>query len=65
MSAESLLPWWRADGPGPPTHDLRDIILVAGDDPYAARGYEDVNQPYIRSEVAGDGLDSAHDRAQQ
>ena len=51
MSAESLLPWWRAGGPGPPTHDLRDIILVAGDDPYAARGYEDVNQPYIRSEV--------------
>jgi phytanoyl-CoA hydroxylase len=53
MSAESLLPWWRPNGPHPPTHDLRDIVIVAGADPYAARGIEDVNKPYIRSEVAG------------
>lgn len=52
MSAESLLPWWRAGGPNPPTHDLRDFVLVAGSDPYASRGYEDVNRPYIRSEAA-------------
>jgi hypothetical protein len=53
MSAESLLPWWRPGGPNPPTQDLRDVVLVAGTDPYAARGYEDVNRPYVRSEVAG------------
>jgi phytanoyl-CoA hydroxylase len=53
MRAESLLPWWRPGGPNPPTHDLRDVVLVAGADPYAARGYEDVNQPYIRSEASG------------
>jgi phytanoyl-CoA hydroxylase len=53
MRAESLLPWWRQGGPHPPTHDLRDVVLVAGADPYAARGYEDVNQPYIRSEASG------------
>jgi hypothetical protein len=32
---------------------LRDVVIVAGADPYAARGYEDVNQPYIRSEASG------------
>jgi phytanoyl-CoA hydroxylase len=52
MRAESLLPWWRPGGPYPPTQDLRDVVLVAGADPYAARGYEDVNQPYIRSEAS-------------
>ena len=53
MSAESLLPWWRPGGRHPPTQDLRDVVLVAGADPYAAKGYEDVNQPYIRSEASG------------
>jgi phytanoyl-CoA hydroxylase len=53
MRAESLLPWWRPGGPHPPTQDLRDVVLVAGADPYAAKGYEDVNQPYIRSEASG------------
>ena len=50
MSAESLLPWWRPGGPHPPTHDLRDIVMVAGVDPYAYKGTEDVNRPYVRSE---------------
>ena len=53
MRAESLLPWWRPGGPHPPTQDLRDVVLVAGADPYAAKGYEDVNRPYIRSEGLG------------
>jgi hypothetical protein len=51
MSAESLLPWWRAGGPNPPTQDNRDIVLVAGSDPYAWKGTENVNQPYVRSET--------------
>ena len=53
MSAESLLPWWRAGGPIPPTQDNRDIVLVAGTDPYAWKGVEDINRPYVRRETAG------------
>lgn len=50
MSAESMLPWDQ-DGKLPATEDLRDIILVAGTDPYAYKGTEDVNRPYLRPEV--------------
>ena len=56
MSAESLLPWWRPGGPHPPTQDLRDIVMVAGHDPYAYKGIEDVNRPYVRRETAPAGL---------
>ena len=52
MSAESLLPWWRPGGPIPPTQDLRDIVLVAGTDPYAYKGTIDLNRPYVRRESA-------------
>jgi phytanoyl-CoA hydroxylase len=52
MSAESLLPWWRSGGPVPPTQDNRDVVLVAGTDPYAWKGTEDLNRPYVRREVA-------------
>jgi hypothetical protein len=51
ISAESLLPWWRPGGPHPPTQDLRDIVMVAGRDPYAYTGIEDVNRPYVRRET--------------
>jgi phytanoyl-CoA hydroxylase len=51
MSAESLLPWWRAAGPNPPTQDNRDIVLVAGADPYAWKGIEDINRPFVRGET--------------
>ncbi len=50
MSAESMLPWDQ-DGKLPPTEDLRDIIMVAGTDPYGHKGTEDANRPYLRSEV--------------
>jgi phytanoyl-CoA hydroxylase len=43
MSAESLLPW-NTDGRG----DNRDIVLVAGEDPYAWKGIEHVNSPRVR-----------------
>jgi ectoine hydroxylase-related dioxygenase (phytanoyl-CoA dioxygenase family) len=52
MSAESLLPWWRPGGPHPPTQDLRDIVMVAGTDPYAYKGIEEVNRPFVRRETA-------------
>lgn len=50
MSADSMLPWDQ-DGKLPPTEDLRDIVLVAGKDPYAWKGTVDANKPYLRPEV--------------
>lgn len=46
MSARSLLPW---TAPGPRDRsDNRDIVMIAGDDPYAWRGLEDITRPYLR-----------------
>lgn len=50
MSAESMLPWDQ-DGKLPPTADLRDIVLVAGKDPYAWKGTADWNKPYLRPDI--------------
>jgi phytanoyl-CoA hydroxylase len=54
MSAESLLPWF-PPRPGQPMGLLhhRDILLVAGRDPYAHAGLTDVMRPHIRPD--GDG----------
>lgn len=50
MSAESMLPWDQ-DGKLPATEDLRDIIMIAGEDPYAWKGIIDANEPYLRPEI--------------
>jgi phytanoyl-CoA hydroxylase len=50
MSAESMLPWDQ-DGNLPPTDDLRDVVLVAGEDPYAYKPVVDVNKPYLRPDI--------------
>jgi ectoine hydroxylase-related dioxygenase (phytanoyl-CoA dioxygenase family) len=54
MSAQSLLPWMR---PPADVHvakwDFRDIVLVAGQDPYAWRGITDTSRPYIRPDKDG------------
>jgi len=50
MSAESMLPWDQ-DGKLESTEDLRDIVMVAGEDPYAWKGITDANKPYLRPEV--------------
>jgi phytanoyl-CoA hydroxylase len=50
MSAESMLPWDQ-DGKLEPTEDLRDIVMVAGEDPYAYKEIVDVNKPYLRAEI--------------
>ncbi len=47
MSAESYLPWDQ-DGKFPLKDDMRDIVMVAGEDPYAHKGIESLNQPYLR-----------------
>ena len=48
MSAESLLPW---APPGPGEHmaiaDFRDIVLVAGEDPYAYKGTVELQQALL------------------
>ena len=54
MSAESLLPW---APPGPDEHmaiaDFRDIVLVAGEDPYAYKGTTDIRQAFSRPDKDG------------
>lgn len=54
MSAESLLPWFPPD-PGEPmaSRDHRDILLVAGEDPYAYKGTVDLMRPHIRADRDG------------
>jgi ectoine hydroxylase-related dioxygenase (phytanoyl-CoA dioxygenase family) len=49
MSAHSLLPWWFGLPPQP-RQDYRDIVMVAGEDPYATRGLEEISFPFIRPE---------------
>ena len=54
MSAESLLPW-HALKPGErmATADFREIVMVAGEDPYAYKGTQMSGRPQVRS--AGEG----------
>lgn len=54
MSAESLLPWFRpAEGEPMGSADHRDVLLVAGEDPYAFKGTEDLMRPHIRPDGEG------------
>ncbi len=49
MTAESMLPWnW--DGRLPLREDMRDIVMVAGIDPYAYKGVESLTYPFLRRE---------------
>lgn len=54
MSAESLLPWYHL---APDQHvaiaDYRDIVMVAGKDPYAWKGTEHVASPHVRPSGEG------------
>jgi ectoine hydroxylase-related dioxygenase (phytanoyl-CoA dioxygenase family) len=54
MSAESLLPWRE---PPEGTHigkwDYRDVVLVAGNDPYAYKGTVDESRPGVRLDREG------------
>lgn len=57
MSAESLLPWFTKktmpENEKGATADYRDIVMIAGKDPYAYKGTVDVARPHVRA--AGDG----------
>ncbi|MFC0680121.1 phytanoyl-CoA dioxygenase family protein [Lysobacter korlensis] len=53
MSAESLLPWREASGAHFGEYDFRDIVLVAGTDPYAWKGTSELSKPHSRPEKDG------------
>jgi ectoine hydroxylase-related dioxygenase (phytanoyl-CoA dioxygenase family) len=54
MSAESLLPWFQpAPGEHIAKYDYRDVVLVAGKDPYAYKGTVDVSDAHVRPERDG------------
>jgi ectoine hydroxylase-related dioxygenase (phytanoyl-CoA dioxygenase family) len=53
MSAQSLLPWFHRPGVPMGKTDHRDVVLVAGRDPYAARGYEDLSVVEVRRDREG------------
>jgi hypothetical protein len=49
MSAQSLLPWTQPpEGVHIAKWDCRDVVLVAGHDPYAWSGTADITRPHIR-----------------
>ncbi|MCC6681162.1 MAG: phytanoyl-CoA dioxygenase family protein [Phycisphaeraceae bacterium] len=50
MSAQSLLAWGWTEGINSGWQDFRDFVMVAGHDPYAYKGLEDLSKPYLRSE---------------
>jgi phytanoyl-CoA hydroxylase len=54
MSAQSLLPWRPPrDGEHMAMVDDRDIVLVAGTDPYAYKGLEERHRAYVRPDRDG------------
>lgn len=53
MSAESFLPWMYKQGVSLATQDSRDIVMVAGKDPYAYKGTEEILKPSIRPSGEG------------
>ena len=54
MSAESLLPWGKLkEGESIGTFDYRDIVLVAGKDPYTHKGLKTISLPHIRPSGEG------------
>ena len=53
MSAQSLLPWFHQPGVQIGKTDHRDVVLVAGTDPYRYKGYEDVFAAEVRPDREG------------
>ncbi len=54
MSAQSLLPWHLPkDGEWMAISDYRDIVMIAGEDPYGWKGTADIAKPYLRPSGEG------------
>jgi chlorinating enzyme len=51
MSAESLLPWMPPQpGQSMALRDVRDVWMLAGEDPYAWKGTEEIHSVHLRSD---------------
>jgi len=53
MNSYSLFPWKLSPASDasvirPATLDYRDVVIVAGEDPYAAKGYSNESRPHLR-----------------
>lgn len=53
MSAQSLLPWRKPEEEQMAIADYRDIVMVAGEDPYSWKGTEDLAKVSIRPSGEG------------
>lgn len=53
MSASSLLPLRKEEGKSVALSDYRDIVMVAGTDPYAWKGIENLVRPHVRPNGGG------------
>jgi len=54
MSCESRLPWGKTpEGDHNAHYDYRDIIVVAGKDPYSFKGLADIQRPSVRPSGQG------------
>lgn len=53
MSAESLLPWQVKQDTPVAQLDYRDVVMVAGEDPYAWKGTEDLARAHVRPDGHG------------
>ena len=63
MSAQSLLPWHAPEqGQSMGTLDWRDIVMVAGKDPYAHKGIIDWMKPHVRPDGEGGCRDFSKDK---
>ncbi len=60
MSAQSLLPWHPPkEGDHMAIADYRDIVMIAGKDPYAWKGQEEIAKPIVRPTGEG-GCETWH-----
>jgi len=57
MSAQSLLPWRSDPKVAMGMQDYRDIVMVAGVDPYADKGTENIARAYVRPGGQGGCVD--------
>ena len=53
MSAESFLPWRKDDNAPVAISDYRDIVMVAGEDPFAYKGVVDLAKAHVRADGLG------------
>ena len=63
MSAESFLPWVSTDqGTSVANADYRDIVMVAGKDPYAYKGTAEIASAHVRPSGEGGCGDGTHNK---